>query len=635
MANELPVYLFHQGTNYSAQKFLGAHPLRGGGFVFRVWAPNAKSAAVIGDFCSWDYASATPMRMVSEGGVYEARVRGAKAGMTYKFLIETADGRMLLKADPYAFYSETDGATASLLYTLPKYNWGDGAWIKHRKKAGKFGGPLNIYEVHLGSWRRDENGRPFDYRRAAHELCAYASEMGYTHIELLPVCEHPYEGSWGYQVTGYFAPTSRYGTPEDFMAFVDICHQYGMGVILDWVPGHFPKDGHGLYEFDGQPLYECQGADRQEHRGWGTRMFDFGRPEVQSFLVSGALHWLNTYHIDGLRVDAVASMLYLDYGKQPGEWSPNPDGTRINREAEAFLKKLNLAVSELAPHALMIAEESTSYEGVTTPVQFGGLGFDYKWNMGWMNDVLDYMQTDPIHRGAVHGKLTFSLMYAFSENFVLPISHDEVVHGKKSLLDKMPGDYLQKFASLRTFLAFMAAHPGKKLTFMGCEFGQFIEWDYRKQLDWLLLDYEMHAKTQLFCKELWNFYLQTPALWQDERSWQGFSWIAADEAEKNVIAFVRRDNEANELVAVFNFSGLKHKGFRLGVKPGQYDMALCTDSQIYGGSAASGGNGGARARYTAKNIPAHGSDFSISLDLQPLSACFLKKSGIAPVTVKE
>ena len=620
--DSFPLYLFHQGTNYKAYEYLGAHPCRKddeAGFVFRVWAPNAVAVSVVGDFNDWD-PDANPMTLLEDHAVWECMIFGLRQYDLYKFCVKTKDGRALMKADPYAFHAETPPETASKLYDIEGYEWNDGAWFASRQGFNPYRSPVNIYEMHLGSWRRYPDGNPYDYRRTADELVEYLNDMGYNFVELMPVMELPYDGSWGYQVTSYFAPTSRYGTPHDFMYFVDRCHQSGIGVIMDWVPAHFPKDAHGLYEFDGQPLYEYEDVHKREHAHWGTRIFDYGRNEVVSFLTSSAMFWVEKYHIDGIRVDAVASMLYLDYGREDWEWLPNVNGGRENLEAAAFLQKMNTAVLTEHPSALMIAEESTAWPMVTKPAYVGGLGFNFKWNMGWMNDMIAYTSLDPIFRSYNHDKLTFSLFYAFSENFILPISHDEVVHGKCSLINKMPGDYAMKFSGMRTFLAYMMTHPGKKLLFMGCEFAQFIEWNYKQQLDWMLLDYESHRQMQQFVRDLNHFYLANACLWQVEDSWDGFNWLAHDDHARNIIVFRRIDENGGDLVVVCNFAPVTREDYRIGVPDAtSYDEIFNTDDVKYGGSGVVN-----RGAIRVKNQPDHDMKQSITLTVPPLAAVFLK-----------
>ena len=619
--DEFAAYLFHQGTNFCAYDYLGAHRIEeGGGFVFRVWAPNAEAVFVVGSFNNWD--NSMPMTRISEKGIWEyLDTEGrAKEGDLYKFKIWSL-GRELYKADPYAKYCEKPPETASVLYES-RYKWRDGGWMRYRKKFAKdfFSQPINIYELHLGSWRNKGEENYFSYMEIAEELSVYVKQMGYTHVELMPVAEHPFDGSWGYQVCGYYAPSARYGSPDDFRAFVDKMHEAGIGVIVDWVPAHFPKDAHGLYEFDGRPLYEYQGADRIEHEGWGTRRFDVGREEVQSFLISNALWWLSSFHIDGLRVDAVASMLYLDYDKRPGEWVPNVYGDNKCLEAMAFFKKLNGTIKELYPDTLMIAEESTAFSNVTG-FDNDGLGFDMKWNMGWMNDTLEYAQLDPIYRKYHHNKMTFSLTYAFSEKYVLPISHDEVVHGKLSFLDRMPGEYEDKFAGARVFAAYMMTHPGKKLTFMGSEIGQFREWDYKGEIEWFLLDYPMHSKLQKYYSDLNHFYLKNPPLWRLDSAWEGFEWINADDAENSVLSYVRRDGEGKELIVLLNFTPVR-RSYEIGVDGmGVYREVFNSDDEKYGGN-------GILNSEPLKTFgrPNRGRLFSLAVDLPPFGAVILEKT---------
>lgn len=587
---DMAAYLFHQGTNYKAYEYLGAHKTEAG-YVFRVWAPNAERVYVVGDFNGW--TDICPMSRITKGGIWEALLSSdsVKIGDKYKYKIYN-NGRAVCKADPYGVEAELPPNTATVIGDVDGYEWRDSGWLAHRKrKAGKFSSePLNIYEMHLGSWKRHDDGSLYTYGEIAAELAPYVKQMGYTHIELLPVMEHPYDGSWGYQVCSYYAPTSRHGSPKDFMAFVDAMHEAGIGVILDWVPAHFPKDEHGLYEFDGAPLYEYQGWDRMEHEGWGTRRFDVGRNEVECFLVSNAMYWIEKYHVDGLRVDAVASMLYLDYDKRPGEWVPNVYGDNKCLEAIAFFQKLNGWLEGKHPDVLMIAEESTAW-GNLTKFADGGLGFDAKWNMGWMNDSLAYIEVDPLFRKYHHEKMTFAMTYSFNEKYILSISHDEVVHGKKSLLDKMWGDYWQKFAGMRAYLGFMMTHPGKKLLFMGSEFGQFIEWKYDDQLDWFLLDYESHSKLQHYVSELNQLYLKTPAMWQVDDSWEGFKWIDADNREQSIFSYRRIDKKGKEVIVLINFTPVVREEFMLGVPDaGVYEEIFNSDSEEFGGSGVVNAN---------------------------------------------
>ena len=621
MKSDLSAYLFSEGRDCRAYNAMGAHfAVRGKrrGVSFRVWAPGAGAVSVVGDFNGWD-SLACPMRKIPGTGLWETFVPGLRQYDAYKYSVTGRDGRARLKADPFAFHAETPPGTASKIYDLSGYRWGDGAYMRALRKADVYRSPLTIYEVHVGSWKRYPDGSPYGYRALAKTLVPYVKRMGYNCLELMPVTEYPYDGSWGYQVTGYFAATSRYGTPHDFMYFVDACHRAGLRVILDWVPAHFPKDAHGLYEFDGGPLYESGAWDRMEHKGWGTRRFDYGRAEVQSFLISSAEFWLEKFHVDGLRVDAVAAMLYLDYDKQPGEWLPNAYGENKNLEAIAFLRKLNEAVFRDFPYAIMAAEESTAWPMVTRPVSDGGLGFNFKWNMGWMNDILSYCALDPLFRRGDHNKLTFPMMYAFSENFILPVSHDEVVHGKKSLLDRMPGDYADKFAGVRTFLGYMTAHPGKKLMFMGAEFGQFKEWNYAEGLEFFLCAYDAHRKLLRFFRELNALYLARRELWEIEDGWAGFEWLSADDRDANTVAFERRSADGRRLIAVINFSGAPHKNYWLGIEEGGYRVIFNSDSEKYGGT----GTFRKRIVRTQKKS-ANGKPCSLVLDLPKLSFLYLE-----------
>lgn len=618
---DLPIYLFHQGTNYRAYEFLGSHfGEKNGkkGVYFRVWAPNATSVSVVGSFNFWN-TTKNPMELISDNGVYETFIPKVKKYDKYKYAITSSRGTVF-KADPYAFHSETPSGTASKVYSLEGYNWTDGEYIKERNESNINSLPMNIYEVHLGSWKRNADGNYMSYRQLAKELVKYVKNMGYTHIELMPLSEYPYDGSWGYQVTGYYSITSRFGTPHDFMYFVNECHRHGIGVLLDWVPAHFPKDEHGLCEFDGQLLYENQGWDRMEFPTWGTRRFDYGRNEIQCFLISNALFLFDKYHIDGLRVDAVSSMLYLDYDKRPGEWLPNQYGDNKNIEAIAFLKKLNSIVKINYPKSLMIAEESTSFPLLTSPVKDGGIGFDMKWNMGWMNDTLSYMQTDAYFRKYEHNKLTFSMMYAFSENYVLPFSHDEVVHGKRSLIDKTPCPYEDKFSNLKSLACYMMAHPGKKLNFMGNEFGQFKEWDFGSQLEFFMLGYEKHQLLLDFYKEINHIYKSCRPLYEIENSWEGFEWIVSDDRNANFIAFKRMDKSGNEIVVAINFSGSQHINYRIGVNEGKYKVLMNTDLKKFGGEEKF-----TKRIFNTSKKPAHGKQHSIDISLNRFSALYLQK----------
>ncbi len=611
----LPLYLFHQGTNYNAYDYLGAHFAQEddkSGVIFRVWAPNAKSVSVVGDFNDWD-KSKNVMTRISDNGVYELFIAGLKQYDMYKYAI--TNETTVFKADPYAFHSQTPPETASKIYDLDGYDWKDEQFVKSKKPS--YNEPMNIYEVNLASWKKNADGSYYTYQQLKEHLVKYVVDMGYTHVEFMPIAEYPFDGSWGYQVTGYYSISSRFGTPKDFMELVDEFHKYGISVILDWVPAHFPKDIFGLYMFDGTDCYENHIPSRKEQKTWGTHIFDWGKNEVQSFLVSNAVFLFEKFHIDGLRVDAVASMIYLDYDRNEGEWIPNENGGNYNLQAIAFFQKLNTEIFKRFPYALMIAEESTAFPLVTKPVSMGGLGFNYKWNMGWMNDSLYYLSCDPYFRGHHHNKLTFSMFYAFSENFILPISHDEVVHGKKSLIDKASGDIETKFSTIRTFMLYMMAHPGKKLSFMGNEYGQFREWDYKNGLEFFMLDFILHKKLKLFNKKLNLIYKENPPLYQIEDSWDGFEWISVDESQNNIISFIRKDKHGNKLITILNFSGNDYPEYKLGVDKGKYKMLISTDQKSYGGK------GIVKKRiYTAKKESAHGKDFSIKIHLPKFSGAY-------------
>ena len=621
--DDVPLYLFHEGSNSNAYEYFGSHRKNKNTVVFRVWAPDAKNVSVTGDFNDWSETENPMKQLKNSGGVWEAEIKNIKPYDMYKYCITAADGRTLMKCDPYGFHMETRPGTATKYYEIDDcYEWHDEKWVEGRNGKNIYESPVNIYEIHAGSWKQYDDGNFYSYRALADSLVPYVKKMGYTHIEFMPLTEYPFDGSWGYQVTGYFAATSRYGEPKDLMYLVDKCHANGIGVILDWVPAHFPKDANGLYEFDGGPLYEYSDPRKGEHYGWGTRVFDFGKNEVRSFLMSSASFWLKKYHLDGIRIDAVASMLYLDYDRKDGEWVPNKNGGNENLEAVEFLQKLNENIFRDFPYAMMIAEESTSWPMVTKPVFSGGLGFNFKWNMGWMNDILRYFSLDGFFRKYNHDCITFSMFYAFSENFVLPISHDEVVHGKKSLIDKMPGSYDEKFAGVRAFLGYMMAHPGKKLMFMGQEFGQFIEWNYEKGLDWLLLDYPKHRALQNYFKKINEFYKANPAFWQIDYSWEGFSWISSDDKDNSVIAFRRIDEKGKEIIVVCNFTNVERCDYRIGIpKKGAYKIVFNSDDVEFGGEGK-----GNKGKLKTESINMHGFEQSISLDLPPMSAIYIKKT---------
>jgi len=624
--SDFDLHLLAEGTHYRSFEKLGAHLVEHqgvAGVVFALWAPSARRVSVVGDFNNWD-GRRHPMRVRGATGIWELFIPGMKEGEIYKFEVRARDSDYLgLKADPYAFCSELRPKTASIVHNIDRYTWHDDAWMAERPQRQSLSSPMSIYEVHLGSWARvpGEDNRMLTYRELAERLVDYVQKMGYTHLQLLPVMEHPLDESWGYQVTGFFAPTSRHGTPEDFMAFVDTCHQHGIGVLLDWVPAHFPADAHGLAYFDGTYLYEHADPRRGEHKDWGTRIFNYGRNEVRNFLWSSALFWLDKYHVDGLRVDAVASMLYLDYSRQPGEWIPNQYGGNEDLDAIDFLKRFNELAHGYYPGVLTIAEESTAWAGVSRPTYAGGLGFSLKWNMGWMHDTLLYFSKDPIHRRYHHNNLTFSLLYAFHENFVLVLSHDEVVHGKRALLAKMPGDAWQQFANLRALYAFMVAHPGKKLLFMGGEIGQWNEWNSNRSLDWNLLDYEPHRKLRDFVAELNRLYRAEPALYEVDFEWQGFEWIDFRDADNSVVCFLRRSRHRDQyLVVVCNFTPLPRGNYRLGVPEGCfYREVLNSDAAQFGGSGVSSAPG-----VHALPLPWHNQPCCVELTLPPLGVVILK-----------
>ncbi|HET6653871.1 MAG TPA: 1,4-alpha-glucan branching protein GlgB [Nocardioides sp.] len=621
---EMDLHLINEGRHERLWDVLGAH-VRSydsptgdvSGTSFAVWAPHARGVRVKGDFNSWD-GREHPMRQMGVSGVWELFVPDVGSGTRYKFLILGADGEWREKADPMAFHTEVPPLTSSVVFDSG-YTWSDDAWMASRKEGGAHEKPMSVYELHLGSWKKHQGGDTYSYGELADSLVEYISDMGFTHVEFLPVMEHPFGGSWGYQVTSYFAPTARFGDPDGFRYLVDRLHQAGIGVIVDWVPAHFPKDEFALARFDGTPLYEDPNPSRGEHPDWGTYVFNFGRTEVRNFLVANAVYWLEEFHIDGLRVDAVASMLYLDYSREDGQWSPNVYGGRENLEAVQFLQEMNATAYKRVPGAITIAEESTSWPGVTRPTHLGGLGFGFKWNMGWMHDSLGYVQNDPVHRQYHHGQMTFSLVYAYSENYVLPISHDEVVHGKGSLLRKMPGDRWRQLANLRCFLAYMWAHPGKQLLFMGSEFGQESEWAESRELDWWLLENADHRGVQSLVRDLNALYCRTPALYTLDNEGSGFQWIDANDSSSNVFSFIRTGKGGEKLVCVANFSAVPHHSYRLGLpSAGTWTEALNTDAETYAGSGV--GNMGS---VTAADEPWHGLPASTTVSLPPLGALFL------------
>ena len=618
-----PLEQFLQGESVTAYEFMGSHFVNWGdrdGVVFRVWAPNALSVSVVGDFNDWN-PDANYMYKIDNSGVWELFIEGVWEYACYKYCVETPSMQKVMKTDPYAFHCQTRPDNASRVYEIHGYEWNDSEWFEHKKAHPHKNAPINVYEMHAGSWRKYEDGNVFSYRKLAEELIPYVKEMGYTHIEFMPLTEYPFDGSWGYQVTGYFAATSRYGTPKDLMYFVDKCHQEGIGVILDWVPAHFPKDEHGLGRFDGTGCYEYEDWRIGEHKEWGTYIFNYARYEVASFLLSSAMFWLDQYHIDGIRVDAVASMLYLDYNRKDGEWLANIYGGRENLVAVDFLQKLNTVVHMFHPEAMMIAEESTAWPNVTGfPPKDMGLGFDYKWNMGWMNDTLHYMSLDPLWRPFNHDNLTFSFFYAFSERFILPISHDEVAHGKGSLISKMPGDYDSKFAGVRTFITYMYAHPGKKLVFMGCEIGQFDEWDSDSGIQWDLLKFEKHNALYTFFKAINKFYIEHKPLYELDNTPKGFEWIHRNDYTQSVIAFRRTDSDGNEIIAVCNFQPTVHENYMIGVpRFGEYEEIFNSDLTEFGGTGVSN-----TGTLTTVPMKIHGYKQGLSLTLPPLGVIYLK-----------
>ena len=620
--SEFDRHLFGAGTHYEIYEKMGGRLMThegARGAAFSVWAPNAKAVSVIGDFNNWD-ARRSPMRRLGESGIWELFLPAAAEGDKYKFHVTQCDGRVVDKTDPYGVYAEVRPNNASVLYPLKRYKWKDRRWMTARRKYDFRAAPMNIYEVHLGSWKRAEGDRFLTYTELAEQLIPYVKEMGYTHIEMLPVEEHPFDGSWGYQVTGYYAPTSRYGSPDEFKQFVDACHQNGISVILDWVPAHFPKDDFALARFDGTALYEHQDPRLGEHIQWGTYIFNYGRKEVANFLLANALYWMDIFHIDGLRVDAVASLLRLDFCKEEGQWLPNVYGGSENLEAIEFLKHMNSVIAEREPGALMIAEDSTAWPGVTKKVDEGGLGFSLKWNMGWMNDFLSYIKLDPIYRKYHQNKLTFGMAYHYAENFVLVLSHDEVVHTKSSMIGKMPGDVWQSFANLRLSYGFMMGHPGKKLLFMGGEFAQYSEWSEARSLDWHLLQYADHQEMQAYVKELNHLYTEEPAFWAEDFDPNGFQWIECDDAESSIVSFVRRSRE-KELVFLCNFTPVVHRGFSLGVpQEGVYHERLNSDAARFGGSDVINA-----VPLQSKAEPAGRCPFRVELDVPPLGMVILER----------
>ncbi len=616
--SEFQLYLYNEGTNFQSYTLLGAHKIKTG-WRFAVWAPNARAVALAGDFNGWT-GDGYPLVKIGTTGVWYGCFDDITEGTLYKYAITDAGGKTVLKADPFAFYSELRPNTASVVRDIPAYSWTDNAWLKNREKTPIYDKPMNIYEVHAASWKTHADGALYSYRELADELIPYVKEMGYTHIEMMPLCEYPFDGSWGYQVTGYFSATSRYGSPEDLMYLVDECHKNGIGIIMDWVPAHFPRDLHGLFHFDGTPTYEYADTRLGEHKDWGTMVFDFSKGEVISFLLSSAFFWVKEYHFDGLRVDAVSSMLYRDYSRNHGEWVPNIYGGNENLEAIEFLRNLNKIMFAKFPNILMIAEESTAWGMVTGPTDSGGLGFNYKWNMGWMNDTLRYMSMDPYFRKSNHDLLTFLMCYAYSENFILPLSHDEVVHGKKSLIDKMFGQYEEKFAGYRALLGYYLSLPGKKLMFMGGEIGQFIEWRYSEGLEWHLLKLAQHKKLHSYVKDLNRTYLENKAFWEIDGSWDGFRWINAQDRDNSVLTYMRISKDGEKVIVAANFTPVGRDKYTINVpEAGEYEVILSSDWSKYGGRSRK------RKYKTVKNKNSQDLPYSLRVDLAGLSVLYLKK----------
>ncbi len=618
--SEFQLYLYNEGTNFKAYKMLGAHKTEAG-WRFAVWAPNAKNVCLAGDFNGWDNFK-NPLEKIGTTGVWYGVFEDIKEGDIYKYAIHQQDGEVVLKSDPFAFFSELRPNTASIVKDIENFRWSDSRWLKKREKTPPYDKPMNIYEMHMGSWKQHPDGSFYSYRELADELILYVKDMGYTHIEIMPITEYPYDGSWGYQVTGYFSATSRYGTPEDLKYFINECHKNELGVIMDWVPAHFPRDLHGLYRFDGTPTYEYADPRIGEHKEWGTLVFDYSRKEVLSFLMSSAHFWVSEFHMDGLRVDAVSSMLYRDYNRNDGEWVANIYGGHENLEAIDFLRNLNKMMFSEFPNILMIAEESTAWGMVTGPVDKGGLGFNYKWNMGWMNDTLRYMSMDPYFRKDNHNLLTFLMFYAYSENYILPLSHDEVVHGKCSLLNKMFGDYEEKFSAYRALLAYYLALPGKKMLFMGAELGEFIEWRYDEGLEWHLLDYEKHKKLNEYVKTINNYYLSEKPFWQNDENWDGFSWINEGDNDRSVISFIRKGKRRGDNVLVIsNFTPVERRKYLIGVpSAGEYVVKMDSSWENFGGNRAK-----KKVRYKSKKQNFLGFSNVIEVNLEGLSTIYLKK----------